>query len=145
MESQDIISKMDAFPDIFNVPKEYGDHWTEVYNGIVSKMRQEAAGLPMTTAQTVLIERIAYTYVSLRFREHDGSLSATAEKDGNSRFLSMVQEFNRMLTNNDDKLREKMLLEVQSIVVEVVSLIKDDKERQSLRQLVAQRFAEADL
>lgn len=121
-----------------------------LHTNIVTRLRREAAGMPMNTVQQLLLERIALNYIVLKFREGravgDGGFGRGGEqKDFNTFWLSMTVEFNKLLLANQDKMREALLLEVQSVVTDVMSQIKDPAERRTLRRNLSEKFASIDL
>lgn len=118
----------------------------ELHQQIVLHLRHEAAGLPMNTIQQLLLERIAFNYIVLKYKEeHNQFHRPTEQKDFNTWWLSMTQEFNKLLMANQDKLREALLLEVQDIVTSSLSLISSPEERRAVRRDLAERFASVNL
>lgn len=118
-----------------------------LYEVLVARMRNEAAELPMNTVQQLLIERIAYNYIVLRDRENGsmgGFATASAQKDFNTFWLSMTQEFNRMLCktetmNGSD--RKALLKEVQQLILSTVNAsVNDPKTRSALLVNMASAF-----
>ena len=54
----------------FYLPEHIEDtNLRQLYEVLVSRMRREAATLPMNTVQQLLIERIAYNYIVMREKE----------------------------------------------------------------------------
>ncbi len=129
-------------PDIVDDPKLRG-----LYEVLVHRMRTEAKHLPMNTIQQLLIERIAYNYIVLRSKERGelgGFNSASIQKDFNTFWLSMTQEFNRMLgktepMNSGEK--KALLREIQQLIVSTVSqTVVDAKTRSDLLVNLATAF-----
>lgn len=117
-----------------------------LHGAIVARLRREAAGLPMNTTQTLLLERIAHNYIVLRMKERSGGFTTPAQqKDFNTFWLSMTQEFNRLLMNNQDKMREALLLEISSIVMGGLDMIHDAEDRKALRRHFQAEFAAIDV
>ena len=124
-----------------------------LYEVLVSKMRNEAKSLPMTTVQTLLIERIATNYVMLKAREkgaNGGFTSASAQQQYNNFWLSMTQEFNRMLGKSPEPLngndRKAFLREIQQIIVKTItSTASDPRVRSQLLENMATAFENAGL
>lgn len=113
-----------------------------LHSALVTRLRREAAGLPMNTTQQLLLERIAYNYIVMRFKERTGGFSTPAQqKDYNTFWLSMTQEFNKLLLANDDKLREALLMEINKIVLGGLEIIKDPEDRRSMRRYLQEQFA----
>lgn len=135
----------DVMDVAFTVPAHIaGTKWEPVYNEMLDRMRREASGLTMNTVQFLLIERIARFYVDMRLREDDGTqaqLSVKDQKEFNTFWLSMTQEFNKQLFNGQEKVREALVLEIQRILTNRLPLVKDDLERKNLRRALQEDFA----
>lgn len=118
-----------------------------LYEVLVYRMREEAKHLPMNTIQQLLIERIAYNYIVLRSKERGelgGFNTASIQKDFNTFWLSMTQEFNRMLGKTEpmSAVEKKALLkEIQQLIVSTVSSsVPDAKTRSDLLVNLATAF-----
>jgi len=117
-----------------------------LHGAIVARLRTEARGMPMNTVQQLLLERIAYNYIVLKYKEEtNGFTSPTQQKDFNTWWLAMTQEFNKLLMANQDRMRDAMLAQVQDIVKGVISTVADVEERKRLRRELSEQFAQADL
>jgi hypothetical protein len=93
-----------------------------LYEVLVARMRDEASHLPMSTVQQLLIERIAYNYIVLRWYEMRQMFAhTTAQKDFNTFWLSMTQEFNRQLRAQDDAARNALLKQIFAIISDTLS------------------------
>lgn len=121
--------------------------WRSLFEVLIFRMRQEAADLPMNTVQQLLIERIARNYIELRMREDgelDGFSSASAQKEFNTFWLSMTQEFNKMLTKQETlsgNERKTLLREVQQTILKTVNnSVSDPKTRSTLLVNMAAAF-----
>ncbi len=119
----------------------------DLYEVLVAKMRREAKDLPMNTVQQLLIERIAYNYIVMRLKEGGelGGFNTTAmQKDFNTFWLSMTQEFNRMLTKTETlngNERKQLLREVQQLILQTVNAsVTDPKTRSNLLSSMATAF-----
>lgn len=111
-----------------------------VFDEMVIRLRREAEGIPMSTVQQLLIERIASMYVQIRYMEKTGFDGVNKQKELNDYWLKLVAEFNRLLSSNDDKRREQLLLDVQNVVMESLKLISDDEERRAIRRALTEGF-----
>ncbi len=121
-----------------------------LYEVLIARMRDEAKHLPMNTVQQLLIERIAYNYIVLRYKERGelgGFNNTNVQQDLNTFWLSMTQEFNRMLgkapegmTNSE---RKTIMREIQQVIVETVSETVDLKTRGLLLERMAANFEKA--
>lgn len=120
-----------------------------LYEVLVARLRQEAEHLPMNTVQQLLIERIAYNYIVLRSKERGelgGFAHSAIQKDFNTFWLSMTQEFNRMLGKVEGigaADRKSLLKDMQKIIVETVSTVSDPKVRTDLLEKMAAKFQAA--
>lgn len=139
---------LDDLDTAFELPDHIEDvKLRQLYEVLVHRMRDEARNLPMNTVQQLLIERIAYNYIVLRSKERGelgGFAHANVQKDFNAFWLSMTQEFNRMLgkTENMNANERKILLrEIQQVIVTTVSSsVSDPKTRSDLLSNMAAAF-----
>lgn len=123
------------------------DRMRGLYEILVARMRTEAKDLPMNTVQQLLIERIAYNYIVMREKERGqlGGFNTTAvQKDFNTFWLSMTQEFNRMLTRSDalsGNDRKAMLRDIQQLILNTVNQsVSDPRTRSTLLTNMASAF-----
>lgn len=115
---------------------------SSLYVETVARLREEAKGIPMNTVQRLLMERIATFYVTIKYREDtDTWAGATQQKDFNTYWLSLTSEFNTILQKNDDSLRQAMLLEIQSVVMDSLKRITSPEDRKAVRLAVAEGLA----
>lgn len=145
-------SPLDAAPPddlarAFVLPEWVDQHdMRALHTAIVERLRREASGMPMNTVQQLLLERIAYIYIVLKWKEETNGFSSPGQqKDFNAWWLSMTQEFNRLLTANQDRMREALLMQVQQIVNDSLRLISDEEDRRTVRRALAEAFAAVDL
>lgn len=109
------------------------------YEVIVARMRREAAHCAVSTVQQLLIERIAYNYIVLRWNEaRDSFAHTTAQKEFNSFWLSMTQEFNRTLRSTDQEYRSALLRQIADVISETLAA-----EDQEVTARILPRFVEA--
>lgn len=137
-------SPPDDLAEAFRLPEEIlnDEALVTLHTNIVARLRREASGMPMNTVQQLLLERIAMNYVVLKSKERTGGFSTPAQqKDFNTFWLSMTQEFNKLLMANEDKRREAMLMEIQGIVVQATELVMDKEQRQNVRRFLQEQFA----
>lgn len=132
----------------FHLPADAPESYHTLHAEIVQRLQAEAAGFPMNTIQTLLLERIAYTYTVIRMKE-DGVaqrfLRANEARDYNSFWMSMTQEFNKLLSSGQDKLREVLLLQVKDVVDDAVNSVEDEDTRKKLRLALSEGFASINL
>lgn len=137
----------DGLHAAFKLPPsiEGSEEMTGLHEEIVLRLRREASGLPMNTVQQLLLERIATFYVQTKMREQEG-VGVKELRELNSFWLSMTQEFNKLLTNSQDKLREAMFLDIQNILdTALKETVDDPNTRKKLRLRLAGEFAALDL
>lgn len=139
---------LDALDGAFFLPENVEDpNLRTLYEVLVHRMRGEAKDLPMNTVQQLLIERIAYNYIVLRSKERGelgGFNTAAVQKDFNTFWLSMTQEFNRMLCKSESMAgneRKLLLREVQQLILQTVNAsVHDPKTRSALLVNMASAF-----
>lgn len=146
-EPLDPLTDMDA---IFDLGVSTGDDIPEslrqMYEVLIVRLRREAQAMPnMTTIQLLLIERIARNYIVLRLKEslganEGGFAHATAQKEFNSFWLSMTQEFNRQMRQiPDGEYFDELIKRVKTSFKEALEVVEDPDLRMSLQQ----RFRES--
>jgi hypothetical protein len=143
----DPIAPMDDLDSIFTLPEDEDltDDLRTMYEVIIARLRREANHLPMSTIQTLLLERIARNYIVLRLKEsrapgQGGFAHATAQKEFNTFWLSMTVEFNRLLRASDAGGYEQTMREFASILTETLNEVLGDQP--VLAQRVRDRLAE---
>jgi hypothetical protein len=118
----------------------------DIHSDVVAKLRREAQGLSMNTVQQLLLERIAFNYVYMLYKENEGGFAKPSEqKDFNAFWLSMTTEFNKMLLKSGDKLREALLQDISKILQESLPLIQDEADRKTVRRTIAEQLAAINL
>lgn len=135
-------------PDnVYNLPDSIDDPaLVEMYNVIVHNLKEEASTLPMNTVQQLLLERIAYNYILLRWKENrDGWTHERNQKEFHTFWLSMTAEFNRNLrAAKADELvmaiKDKMMIAVKNALETVPSDV-----RSPFMNALADGFEEAGL
>lgn len=122
-----------------------------LYEVLVARMREEAAHLPMTTIQQLLIERIAFNYIVLRAKERGelgGFSHSGIQKDYNTFWLQMTAEFNKMLGKSGEPLsgleRKQLFKEIQQLIVKTIAeTVQDPRTRQDVLTNLADAFTKA--
>lgn len=140
-------NELDSLDAAFELPEVVTDQKLRVlYEVLVHRMLKEAEHLPMTTVQTLLIERIAFNYIVLRSKERGelgGFNNSSIQKDYNTFWLAMTQEFNRLLGKVEGigvADRKSMLKEVQQVIMGVLATINDTRLRTELMEKMAAGF-----
>ncbi len=122
------------------VTEDYPDLET-LYDEIVANLRTEAFGIPMSTMQVILIERIATKYILIRYYERVGWLGVNAEKDANAQWSDLMKEWNRLLAQGHAAAQERLLDQVAKIAKDGIDLVSDKETRQALRNHFESNFA----
>lgn len=124
---------------IFVLPDNIDDENLRLaYEIIVARMRREASHCAMSTVQQLLIERIAYNYVVLRWNEaRDSFAHTTAQKEFNSFWLSMTQEFNRTLRVTDQEYKSALLGQIAEVISETMAVEDQDVVDRIMPRFVA--------
>lgn len=135
---------MNMGPDFLESAFELGDDsvpvkYTMLHTAIMQKMLEEAKNVPMTTANYILIERIATNYIIIKMRESQGfeNLNPLAQDKQNVYLLSVLAQFQKMLakaTAQED--REATLREVRDIVKRVLSTTQSSAKAEVLNDLI---------
>lgn len=112
-----------------------------LHDELLRRLRQEAFGIPMHTAQELLLERIVTRYLLIKYRDEHGWVGVTAEKDANAQWLDALKEWNRVLQSSNEQLRDALMREVTKISLEAVELIEDQETRQKVRRHFSTKYA----
>lgn len=133
----------DVMSRIFTPPSEIaGDpQWVETYEAMVAGLRRDAAGLPLDTAQMLLIERQATTYIRLKWFEVNGGLSGAQLAKMDETYLKHVTQFQKVLSSSDEALRQDLLMKTMDIAESAVELFQDPETRRTLRQHFQAEYA----
>lgn len=152
MTEPEISSDLDAAPvdaldDLFQLPTEMRENemFTRWYAEIRERLRRESRGIPMKTAQLMLQERIARGYLMQRVREEMGAATDRTALDAEKLWLQQIQEFNRTLEKNNEKILNEILVQVSTILQDVLPKIKDKDERAAIREEMITRLDEIEL
>lgn len=121
--------------------------WAEARNRILASLRKDAEGLPMTTSQDLLMERMATTYALMRKREADPNVTMNVSdiRANNQQWLAMTSEFNKQITVGEDKRRSTMIENILQVINNVLTMMEDDSEREKARKRLAEGFKNAGL
>ena len=131
-------------PDFIETAFELGDEnvpmkYTMLHTAIMQKMLEEAKNVPMTTANYILIERIATNYIIIKMREASGfeNLNPIAQDKQNTYLLSVLAQFQKMLakaTAQED--REATLREVRDIITKVFKSSNSPAKQEVFEDLI---------
>lgn len=141
----DIEDPRNALAAAFTLPEDISPELAVLHNDIVTKLTNEARSLPMNTIQRLLLERIAYFYIAMKQKELTTGFSMREQKEMMTFWLSMTQEFNKLLSASNDKARTTLLVEIKNVLVQSLHAVKDPDERRILSRTWNEMFAEMDL
>lgn len=110
-----------------------------LHTALVQKLLDEAKNVPMQTAQYILIERIATTYIYVKYKESAGfeNLNPIAQDKQNVHLLSLLAQFQKMLakaTAQED--REATLREVRDIITRVFKNSESPAKQEVFKDLI---------
>lgn len=128
----------------FSLPEYVREEYPELgdlYDEMISNLRAEAFGIPMSSMQVLLIERIATKYILIKYRERVGWVGTNAEKDANAQWMDAVKEWNRLLAQGHEQMRDRLLEQIEKITSDGVNLIEDAESRQKVRSFYQEQFA----
>jgi hypothetical protein len=134
----------DALAAAFTLPAGTDNHWVELHEEIVTRMRNESRAVPMGTVQHLLLSNIAWFFVSMKMRADEG-MPLKEQKEMMDAWLKMTIEFNRLLTASQDKARTTILVEVQNVLRQGLKIVKDPVEKQTFSQYLNEEFARLDI
>lgn len=133
--------------DLFHLPEATTEdaHLRHLYVVLTEKMKREVSHLPVLTNHYMLIDRIVYCFIIMREMERHNRTSPTSPsyKAFNQHWLSLVQEFNRLVVKADQQKQNDKLSMVLQLIMSVLATVKDVKEREVLKQRMANVFEEA--
>lgn len=142
------VEPLDDLDLAFRLPDNISDpNLRKLYEILVVRMRREASHLTMSTVQQLLIERIAYNYILMRHKEaaatpeEGGFQHAGQQKEYNSFWLAMTQEFNKQLRGTDADQRASMMRVMAEIVGSILREIDDPVLQSRMRMKIADALA----
>jgi hypothetical protein len=109
-----------------------------LHTALMHKLLDEAKHVPMTTAQYILIERIATTYIYIKYKESGGFdiLNPMVQDKLNVYLLSLLAQFQKMLAKaTSEQDREATFREVKDIITRVMSQSSSPAKREVLEEL----------
>lgn len=138
----------DEVNDIFTLPEDMqaDPRISRWYEEMVLNLRAEAQGIPMKTNQFFLMERIAYLYALVRYRElGDVPYPGREHREDLKVLADYMDKFNRLLEKHNDKVLKEMIMKVQEILHQALPIVSDKNERANLRRRLQEDFASIDL
>lgn len=145
-----VLSIPDTFDDgqgIFRLPSEVeGDErLTAVYQEVVNQLREEAADIPMTTVQNLLIERIASLFVIIKVHDENGTWLPRQQREYNALWLSMSAEFNKLLLASQEVRYAATMDKIRTAVIAAANRLPEPEMRSKMREFLAEEFQKAGL
>jgi len=142
-------ASLQSLDRLFVLPEWVSDpELREAYEIIVARLRNEIEHVPLSTLQQLRVERIAFNYIVLKFRE---SLAANdfafAEhlKDWNTYWAQITREFDTVARAWKPTEKEAIMAVVRSAVGEILATVQDTEIRNDLIQRFVATFERAGL
>lgn len=121
----------------------FGDNtaYIDMFREINEQLALESQGVPMNTIQTMLRERIAYNYVLMKYKENtNGYVRANEQKEMQAFWLSLTDQFHKILQAGQDTIRAKLLEDIGKMLEDMLHMISDPTERQAIQIFLMQRL-----
>jgi DNA-directed RNA polymerase subunit F len=141
------VTDASALERLFRAPAEVlgNSQWVEMYDALVRALHRDSMGLPLDMAQSMLIERIASTYIRLSWFTTNGGMSDAQLDKLNETYLKYTTQFQKVLQSSDEALRQDLLKKFVGITSEVVKMIPDTTDelravRNQIRSFLAEEF-----
>lgn len=136
----------DIFVELSRLPAEIPENLRAIHADLIVRMRNEARAVSMSTIQRLLMERIAYFYIAMKWRETDAEtpLSLKEQKEMLDFWIKMTNEFNKLLNATESKSRSTLLAEVELILRESAKKLEDPEKRRELTNYWSAEFARID-
>ena len=137
----------DAFEAAFALPDNLPQNLRDLHAEILASLRNEARAVSMQTTQKMLMERMTYFYVAMKWRELEAEvpMSLKEQKEMLDFWLKMIVEFNKLLTASESKSRTTLLVEVQNVLRQSLKKIQDPELRRDLAMEWNEEFARIDI
>lgn len=133
---------VEPLADLFALPEPYASDERSIrwHEEIIHRMQRESSGLPMQINQIQLMERIAFFYVVMRYREFHGDaeqIDPKALEATNKPWLQMFDTFSRSIEKHKDAVLRDTVLKIQDVIKAVLNSVEDVDQRKELnRKLV---------
>jgi len=137
----------EAFEAAYRLPESFPDEFRALHEEIITRLRNEARAVPMSTNMYMLIERMTHFYVAMKIREADADtpFSLKEQKEMLDFWLKMVVEFNKGIASSESKTRTTLLVEIQNVLRQSLKKVKDPEVRRALSQEWNEEFARIDI
>lgn len=142
----DLQPDSEFYSPLYQLPDEIPENLREIHGDLITRMRNEARAVPMGVIQTLLMERIAFFYIAMKWRElsADNRLSLKEQKEYLDFFVKMTSEFNKLITSSESKSRTALLIEIQNILRSSLKEVPDLELKRKLNSIWSEEFARID-
>jgi hypothetical protein len=137
----------EAFEAAYRLPEHFPEDFRALHTEILTRLRNEARAVPMSTNMLMLIERMTHFYVAMKIREADSEVpfSLKEQKEMLDFWLKMVVEFNKGIASSESKARTTLLVEVQNVLRQSLKKVHDPEVRRALSIEWNEEFARIDI
>lgn len=140
----DLPADGDALEAAFELPEDLPKKYHDLHTEILTRLRNEARTVSMNMVQTLIMERIAYFFVIMKFKESTSEIGLKEQKETLEFWLKTSVEFNRMLQASEAKSRTTYLVEIQNILRHSLKKVSDPETRRALAMEWNEEFARID-
>jgi hypothetical protein len=142
----DQIPPLENYDEVFQLPDgifgyhDLGERLQVVYDLMIQEHRRDMRLYDLTSTQIMLIERIAFYYCLIKYKEaSDSWVGQNERKDLNSHLIALIKEYTAQTAVTRDEYRTAVMDHVKEVIIAVTQDIEDPK----VRMQVASRMAEA--
>lgn len=134
----------DAFEAAYALPADLPDDLRALHAEIITALRNESRAVSVGTNVKMLVERMAYFYIAMKYRELTAAepLSLKEQKEMLDFWLKIHSEYNRLITSAESKSRVALLESVMEVLRDSLSEIEDPEKQMALQATWRKRFGE---
>ncbi len=140
---------VDVLAPIFKLPAHLSEHpvYAPIYAEMIARLTADAAGIQMSTIQSLLIERIATVYVTIRYCEDEPGrwVGVNTEDQTRKYWLALTHEFYTILAQGEQLRREKLLEEIESMIIAGLDIVTDPDDKKKQRSYYETKLADLGL
>jgi hypothetical protein len=126
-------------------PQDLPREWYATWDALVTDMRKESAALPMNTMMTLLLERIATSYVMARIHEDADDIDLEQQRSMQKLWLNFVSEFSTQLHRNSQTPEQRFMAAFKAAVTTAVRKVGPDATVRELLPVLAAELNEFDV
>jgi hypothetical protein len=131
----------DSFDAVFRLPETFPEDLRAVHTEMITRMRNESRAVSAGTNVLILIERMAWFYVQMKYSELYGEpLSLKELKEVNDFWLKMHSEYNKLITSAESRSRIAMLEAIQDVVSGIIGKIDDPAKKYEAQSQLRAEF-----